>query len=73
MSNYICKTCGTQFTETEHPPEHCPICEDERQYIGWDGQQWTTLDELRRDHHNIIKTLEPGLIGIGTHPDFAIA
>ena len=29
------------------PPGHCPICEDERQYVGPDGQQWTTLDQLR--------------------------
>ncbi len=73
MTNYICKTCGTQFAATEQKPEHCPICEDPRQYIGWNGQQWTTLDELKRDHHNVCKTHEPGLTGIGTHPDFAIA
>jgi hypothetical protein len=29
------------------PRANCPICEDERQYVGWDGQQWTTLAELR--------------------------
>ncbi len=73
MPFYICKTCGSQFSDSERPPEHCPICEDERQYIGWNGQQWTTLDELRKDHHNIIKTIEPGLTGIVSHPDFAIA
>lgn len=72
-TGFICKTCGTQFQESEQPPEHCLICEDERQYIGWDGQQCTTLDELRRDHQNIIQELEPGLTGIGTQPDFAIA
>jgi uncharacterized membrane protein YtjA (UPF0391 family) len=48
MLNYICTTCGTQFTETERPPEECAICLDERQYVGWNGQQWTTLDELRQ-------------------------
>jgi hypothetical protein len=72
MNHYICITCGTQFAATQGPPEHCPICEDERQYIGWNGQQWTTLDALREDHHNIIKNIEPGLTGIGTHPGFAI-
>ena len=72
MVNFICKTCGTQFAETEGPPEHCPICEDERQYIGWQGQQWTTLHELQEDHHNVVKRLEDGLHGIGTHPSFAI-
>jgi hypothetical protein len=73
MPKFICQTCGTQFAESENPPQHCPICEDERQYIGWNGQQWTTLDTLSQNHHNIIKKIEPGLTGIGTHPDFAIA
>ncbi len=50
-----------------------PICEDERQYIGWKGQQWTTLDKLRADHHNTLRTEEPNLTGIGTEPGFAIA
>ncbi len=72
MPNYICKTCGTQFSETTQAPERCPICSDERQYIGPNGQQWTTLEDLQADHHNIIKLLEPGLTGIGTHPEFAI-
>ena len=72
MINSICTTCGTQFAATAAPPAHCPICEDERQYIGWQGQQWTTLDALRQDHHNLVKSEEPGLIGIGAQPSFAI-
>ncbi|MCB8965803.1 MAG: MBL fold metallo-hydrolase [Ardenticatenaceae bacterium] len=72
MTHFICKTCGTQFADTETAPAHCPICEDERQYIGWQGQQWTTLADLQADHHNIIKTEEPDLTGIGTQPGFAI-
>jgi hypothetical protein len=72
MINFICQTCGTQFAETASPPEHCPVCKDERQYIGWEGQKWTTLEDLRRDHHNIVKPLEPGLTGIGSEPSFAI-
>jgi hypothetical protein len=69
---YICRTCGTQFPPTEEPPKHCPICEDERQYIGMKGQQWTTMKALMDDHHNVIRTVEPGLAGIGTYPGFAI-
>jgi hypothetical protein len=72
MTNYICTTCGVQFDKTNEPPNRCPICEDERQYIGWDGQQWTTLATLQENHHNAIKTLEPDLTGIGTEPRFAI-
>jgi hypothetical protein len=69
---YICVTCGTQFAETSRPPEHCPICEDERQYVGPDGQKWTTLDSLRSTHKNVIKAEEPGLYSINTEPRFGI-
>jgi hypothetical protein len=72
VANYICITCGTQYAETETPPAHCPICEDERQYVGWGGQQWTTLEDLRRDHRNVIKEEATRLTGIGTEPGFAI-
>ena len=54
------------------PPAHCLICEDDRQYVGWEGQKWTTLEELIRDHRNQIKIEEPNLIGIGALPGFAI-
>jgi hypothetical protein len=72
MTSYICVTCGTQFTPTEQPPERCDVCEDERQYVGLEGQRWTSLDELRRRHDNVFREQEPGLIGIGTVPSFAI-
>ena len=70
---FICKTCGVQFAATDAPPERCPICDDERQYVGHNGQQWTTLAEMRAgEYHNVIKPVAPGLTGIGTHPGFAI-
>jgi glyoxylase-like metal-dependent hydrolase (beta-lactamase superfamily II) len=72
MTHYICATCGTQYPDTANPPEHCPICEDERQYIGHDGQQWTTLEILQGKYKNVFKTEEANLIGIGTEPRFAI-
>jgi hypothetical protein len=72
MENYICKTCGTQYTESDSPPAHCLICEDARQYIGWSGQQWTTLQELRKNYKNQIKEEEPNMLGIGDVPGFAI-
>ncbi len=70
--NAICVTCGTQFAETPEPPDRCPICEDERQYVGWGGQQWTTLEELRADHQNRFQEEEPGLTSIHTEPKFGI-
>ena len=69
---YLCITCGTQFSESAQPPAHCPICEDERQYVNPDGQKWTTLEELRSSHKNIIKQEEPGLYSINTEPKFGI-
>src|SRR4051812_16504826 len=72
MPYFICSTCGTQFAESAGPPPHCPICQDERQYIGPDGQQWTTLEALARRHRNSFAKKEPALYGIGTVPSFAI-
>ena len=72
MTHFICQTCATQFANSESPPDRCPICEDERQYIGPGGQQWTTLEELQADYHTVVRPVEEGLTGIGVHPDFAI-
>jgi hypothetical protein len=72
MENFICIQCGTQFDDTERPPSSCPICEDERQFVRHDGQGWTTLDRLARDHHNRIEEEAPNLLGIGAEPEFAI-
>jgi hypothetical protein len=68
----ICTTCGTQFDEREGPPERCPICEDERQFVSWEGQRWTTLEQLRLGHRTAIRDQGDGLLGIGTEPKFAI-
>src|SRR5882757_4320088 len=72
MPAFICSTCGTQYPTSEAPPAQCPVCEDERQYIQPEGQSWTTLERLRISHHNGFRQYEPGLIGIGTQPKFAI-
>jgi glyoxylase-like metal-dependent hydrolase (beta-lactamase superfamily II) len=72
MPNFICTTCGTQYAESDQPPSACTICQDERQYVKKSGQQWTTLDTLRLTHRNSIKFKEPGLIGVGIDPQFAI-
>src|SRR5262245_53932315 len=73
MNAYICVTCGVQFAPSSEAPSRCPICEDERQYVGWRGQQWTTLEEMAgRGFRNEIVEEEPGLSSIGTAPGFAI-
>lgn len=72
MDHFICITCGTQFAPTDAPPSACPICEDERQYIGPNGQRWTSLPDLQKEHRNAFHELEPGLTAIKTEPSFAI-
>jgi hypothetical protein len=69
---WICETCGVQFPESESPPAGCPICEDFRQYVGLDGQRWTSLAEIRRTHNNEIRQIAPGILSIHTQPKFAI-
>jgi DNA-directed RNA polymerase subunit RPC12/RpoP len=72
MENFICVQCGTQFTESAQPPPRCPICEDERQFVRHEGQEWTTLKRLAADHRNRFEDEAPQLLGIGTEPEFAI-
>ncbi len=72
MEHYICVTCGTQYPASAQPPEGCPICLDDRQYVNPNGQQWTTLEELRRDHRNRFIALEPGVTAILPEPKVGI-
>jgi glyoxylase-like metal-dependent hydrolase (beta-lactamase superfamily II) len=70
---FICRTCGVQYAPAREPPTSCPICLDERQYVGWSGQQWTSLDELRAEGRtNTFEELEAGLTQIDTRPPVAI-
>jgi len=72
MPNFICTTCGTQYTDGDQPPAACAICEDDRQYLRVTGQQWTTHERLRLTNRNSIRFEGPGLTGIGIEPQFAI-
>lgn len=72
MPRFICTACGTQYPDTAQPPPCCPICDDPRQFVPPTGQSWTTLDALVRTHRNAYRRYEPGLIGVGTEPHFAI-
>src|SRR3954468_959039 len=73
MTPYICVTCGVQAQESEEPPAQCPICEDERQYVGWGGQRWAAPAALvERGRRNDLREEEPGLVSIGTTPQIAI-
>lgn len=72
MPCFICITCGVQYANSDEPPDHCAVCEDERQFVGWGGQLWTTLEELREGHENTFLQEEPGLVSIATKPFFGI-
>ncbi|WP_406313851.1 MBL fold metallo-hydrolase [Streptosporangium sp. NBC_01639] len=66
----ICVTCGVQYGG---PRENCPICEDQRQYVGWQGQRWTSLAELRLSGHRpLIAEEGTGVVGVGSDPATAI-
>jgi hypothetical protein len=72
MPKFVCVTCGVQFPDSGTPPKDCPICQDPRQYVGFGGQQWTTVEEMARKYRNEIQQEEPGLYSIHTEPHFAI-
>lgn len=72
MQAYICTACGIQYTPSKGPPPQCVICEEERQYVPPGGQGWTTLTALAAGRFNAYRQHEPGVIGIGTQPSFAI-
>jgi glyoxylase-like metal-dependent hydrolase (beta-lactamase superfamily II) len=73
MEHYICITCGTQYPASPAAPAHCPICEDDRQYINQNGQQWTTLAQMRGTYNNTFEEIDPDITAIRTEPAFAIA
>ena len=70
--SFICATCGMQYEPPVKPPKNCPICEDERQFVNWNGQEWTTVADLRRSHQNLLKSQGCGITGICATPKFAI-
>ncbi len=72
MECSICITCGTQYPASDTPPVHCPICEDDRQYVNPQGQQWTTLAALQGSHTNTFSAIAPGITAISTAPTVGI-
>lgn len=68
---WICETCGLQHAPSIEPPNECKVCNDERQYIGWNGQQWTTRDDLESGHR-VAFTVEDGVTTMHVEPSFAI-
>jgi glyoxylase-like metal-dependent hydrolase (beta-lactamase superfamily II) len=70
IQNPICITCGVQYGSATQ--DHCPVCEDSRQHVNVNGQQWTTLSSINKSHKNIIEKVAPNIYSIYTIPRFGI-
>ena len=60
------------MADTLQPPATCALCEDERQFVGWRGQQWAPPEELRQRHDNHLEVLEENLFSLETRPALGI-
>jgi len=68
----ICANCGVAYPADAPTPALCPICADER-VASPPAQVWTSMPQLRAEHRNEIRAIEPGLLSnICTAPTFAI-
>ena len=65
------ETCGAQFPDSGNRPPSCPICEDERQFVGWKGQTFLTREALT-EKHRLVWRDDLALTGIALEPSFAI-
>ncbi len=76
MTAFMCVTCGVEHAERserpDEPPVSCATCDDERQYVGWAGQRWTTVAELSAARRTVVAPIRPGLHAVRTEPSFAI-
>ena len=68
----ICLTCGTSYQQLDVQIAHCKICEDERQYVPKQGQQWISPEALHAGHSNKWYQHEKALLSLKTVPGFAI-
>ena len=70
---WICPTCGANYPPAPEPPAHCPVCEDERQWVPPTGQVWTTMGDLAREGFRTeVRDAEPDLFGIGVRPGVGV-
>jgi hypothetical protein len=67
----VCGTCGMQYPPQPRCPNECPICLDERQYVGWTGQHWTTSGALASERSIRFEDSD-GVMTLFLDPGFAI-
>jgi hypothetical protein len=68
----ICATCGTRYATVKTNTDACPVCNDDRQYIGDHGQQWTTYEQLSKVYAIRFGQLQDSLYDLRMMPSFAI-
>ena len=71
MPLWTCEQCGAQFSDSAAPPASCPVCEDERQYVNWNGQKWIAREEMTK-RNKLVWRDDFGIPGIAVEPSFAI-
>jgi len=84
LDRLICTACGqatdmftySEFDVSKSQRKPCAICEDDRQYVPADGQEWTTLRRMQESgkYSNVIEPTcgRQDLLGIFTQPQVAI-
>ncbi|MCU7549949.1 MBL fold metallo-hydrolase [Chitinophagaceae bacterium LB-8] len=70
--NNICVTCGTRYATAKSSTDACPVCNDDRQYIGDQGQQWTSYEQLAKVYAIRFSKLHDNLYDLRMMPSFAI-
>ncbi|WP_266206175.1 MBL fold metallo-hydrolase [Pontibacter kalidii] len=68
----ICATCGARYASAKTNTDTCPVCQDERQYVGNNGQVWLSYNEVAKGRSIRITQLQPDLYDLKTTPSFAI-
>ncbi|MEO9326455.1 MBL fold metallo-hydrolase [Gordonia aurantiaca] len=71
MEPWMCVFCANEFPPADSPPEICPICDDDRQWIPPSGPAWFRLDD-RADNSLDATEVEPGLIRLTPDPRVGI-
>jgi hypothetical protein len=68
----ICATCGTRYSNSKWSTDACIVCNDDRQYIGDDGQVWTSYEKLAKNRSIRFSQLKDQLYDLRITPAFAI-
>ncbi|WP_242929039.1 MBL fold metallo-hydrolase [Pontibacter vulgaris] len=68
----ICATCGTRYATAKTTTDTCPICGDERQYVGDGGQTWLSYNDVAKGKSIQVTKLQENIYELKITPSFAI-